>query len=227
MWLQAVLLPNPMHGRRAQPHLFGQPAGAPAHRGQAPWPPGANLRHTAPHGATLPAKFLNYFERRFGFKSPSSHFRLHFEFRLRFSERSGQSRGHPTVAPVAGTSPCLTHRSPNSRPGCRSCPGEIEGFIDLESRQRLQPPFRHRKQPNKPYGGALHKRFRKHFRPMQRSDLPVKCSPKAEGLRHAQIAERLNQEGVRRLPGKPWSAETVRKPIKEYGWRCARSARTA
>jgi hypothetical protein len=40
------------------------------------WPPGANSRRTAPYLATLAAKKLHHFERRAGFKSPSSHSRL-------------------------------------------------------------------------------------------------------------------------------------------------------
>ncbi len=47
---------------------------------------------------------------------------------------------------------------------------------------------------------------------------------KAEGLCHPEIAERLNQEGLRTLQGQPWSADTVRKRIKEHERRCARSA---
>jgi hypothetical protein len=37
------------------------------------WTPGSNLRHKAPHGATLLPKFLNHFGFLFGFKSPLSH----------------------------------------------------------------------------------------------------------------------------------------------------------
>jgi DNA invertase Pin-like site-specific DNA recombinase len=45
---------------------------------------------------------------------------------------------------------------------------------------------------------------------------------KAEGLRHPEIAERLNQEDVKTLQGNPWSGETIRKRIKEYERRCTR-----
>ncbi len=38
--------------------------------------------------------------------------------------------------------------------------------------KRLPPLFRQRKQPNKPYAGALQERFRKRSSRMQRSDLP-------------------------------------------------------
>ena len=37
------------------------------------WPPGANLRNTALHGATFGRKFASDFKRSGGFKSPSSH----------------------------------------------------------------------------------------------------------------------------------------------------------
>ena len=50
-----------MTSRRSTPHKVRD------------WPLGAKWRHTAPHGAPLTLKNLNYFKRLFGFKSPSSH----------------------------------------------------------------------------------------------------------------------------------------------------------
>jgi hypothetical protein len=51
----------------------GQSYSFPVSAWKSNWPPGANLRNTAQYGATIPVKFLRYFKRRFGFKSPSSH----------------------------------------------------------------------------------------------------------------------------------------------------------